>query len=221
MSRDYHGSRIPKPWGKGRGKKVKTVKHGKSGTEVTIYLDSTDLVFGAVYLDEVVQDKDGAVVEKRILEIIAKAADLTWFPVILIYDDDGKTTHHHGRREIFYETISLAMERFYLAIKKDNTIRRVDWDIPADIRLDNSEDYWLGREYVPPLVLPYSHGDEQTLIHYDEATWIGLQDIHSKVRQLRISLRNLIRTEQGLKQIASVGAKGLLPAPGESGKKTK
>lgn len=212
-----------------KDRKVDTIRH-VSGAHVDIYFNpntsgSDALTFSATIGDKRFRNASAEILRQEIHDYLAANASLVWHPAIVV----SEVAPFSPGRAAF---VGIEIKRVYLACT--DVVRELDWEDynvepgtfgpqPGEnidsYRLSRSRQCWRGIRKVPD-DLPHTakHVDrETTVVPYSEELYTGLVEIDRGVRRLHARLRTLLKTNDGLQQVAFVGASLLkaLPAPNE------
>lgn len=188
-------------------KKVQTWTHSRSGLSADIFLRGTS--FRALFLEKMFDAPDVSILRKQLSDYAEHWIKMEWHPIIEI--EMGEPSNY--RSEIQREGIEFGCKRYYLSVSPAGEVFEVGWDVAVSHRkakmnsLGGSSYSRRGRGFNAeirlaglPLGAPMKNGDNWMMDH-DETLWAAFQQITEGIYALRKKLKQLVGTNEGIKQL--------------------
>jgi hypothetical protein len=201
-----------------RGKikrQVGTIEH-RSGTIIELMFDPNPdrLTFSAKVGSMVFTDSSADAVKRAVHKFLDDNAKLNWVPVIEVRE----TAPFASRNEMAF--VGFDLERYYLANTTDpRNIRKLGWQnyegesfgepVTEMTRIRHATEFHGWHADVATALPRTDDHRGASRIHYlpyDEATWAGLEAVQNAIGRLKEQLRDLLRSDDGRKKLAQVGA---------------
>lgn len=161
---------------------------------VPVFFDTAKLAFHATFGFSRYEAASVPGLKQKIESAIKAGAtpEPVWVPVIII-DDDGNT-YRPIEADRFDTTICFSAERVYISLGK-NGIVKVDWKVPANLRMAKSAQAYEFRssKTLPKLPLLDANGWHLALPYSDEL-WNDLRDGFTSIAQLNANARKAIKS---------------------------
>lgn len=199
-------------------RKVGEITNARLGVTVDLMLDRNTLEFFAELGDLKITNKSADTVKAKMGEAIRAVSKLDWFPVVHIEQKDAFMS---GGLEGF---VGFKTERFWMAKKPNGRLTTLPWNRYMMLATSEMETRWwsMVRDATGfywennwgKFELPCSEGKNHYLPYTDEL-WAGTERLITAIKLLRERLIALISSEEGIKQLVSIGASMIkaLPAP--------
>jgi hypothetical protein len=196
-------------------KQVDTIIHQKSKIRVPLYFNESNLEFTASYQGQHFMGSDGVKIKSAVWKAIDKSIEIDWTPIITVYPVEPFNSYQ-GEHSSY---VGLKMKRSYVGYLKTgdrpDEMREMDWSYMetgnnTDIsHVQFSHGFSFKGKFEPPchegtgisgsFYLPYS-----------ESTWLGLEELISRINELRVRLYDMLTTDEGILAISEAGSRGLL-----------
>jgi len=217
-----------------RGGIVEWVEHRVTKRRAPIRLDKGRMMFWArpVDGDETVKpfsSTEGRKVRDWLMEQLARTTEadrLEWVPVIAINHERDRHGYYREEPEVKQADLSLKVERYWIALTKDEREwRKLAWAacdprssgcVPDNDRYSQSSEYDYGPKsdqlsyHTKPFILPSYRGSrrarESTVLPYTAELWAGLLLLIKQIKSSGKTLEDLVGSKAGMEVMMELGA---------------
>lgn len=193
--------------------RVDWIIHERTRTKIALRLNKSSMTFQAEWAGKTYWNKDGAVLRKQILEMVAASEHLEFSPVIEVKMQPGRGC----RYGTLCVDLSMELDRWFYASSNAGLLKLAweDQDNKQKIKHWNPGKDFTG---MPCHTRPrYAPDFDRYYLAYTEDLWAGLGALFDTVERARAKVEELLGTDDAVHRLETVGAELIkaLPAPKE------